>query len=401
MEQELRREETKQAAPARGPAVSAAPRSRVRRVVRWVKLVALAVLVIGVTYLSVAPTGRYLVRAAWEEGKILARRHSITDLVADSSMSPRVRSKLQLVLAARGFAVDSARLRARESFTTFSQLRHDTLVLVLSGAYRDRLKAYTWWFPVVGRVPYKGFFDFSAARDAAKSLDARGFDSYLRPSPAFSTLGWFNDLLLSTSLRADSLDLANTVIHELTHNTFYAPGQAVFNESFANFVGSRGSAWFFRVRGDTASAAEADARWNDEKVMARFWEQLYHSIDSAYKSHPGERNDSATVRIAARDTVYARARTLLVQVLGPQLRTIGPRVLERIRLDNAALMARRIYLTDLDLFDGVYSRERCDLRAALGRIIGLAKANKDDPYGALRKWVAAHPLDTPDDCAEL
>src|SRR5262245_30131027 len=284
MEQELRREEPKRAVPARVPAVSAAPRSRVRRVVRWIKLVALAVLVIGLTYLSIAPTGRYLVRAGWEEGKILARRHSITDLVADSSMSPRVRSKLQLVLAARGFAVDSVKLRARESFTTFSQLQHDTLVLVLSGAYRDRLKAYTWWFPVVGRVPYKGFFDFSAARDAAKGLDARGFDSYLRPSPAFSTLGWFNDPLLSTSLRADSLDLANTVIHELTHNTFYAPGQAVFNESFANFVGSRGATWFFRVRGDTASGAEADARWNDEKVMARFWEQLYHSIDSAYKS---------------------------------------------------------------------------------------------------------------------
>src|SRR5262245_6166123 len=136
MEQELRREEPKRAVPARVPAVSAAaPRSRVRRVVRWIKLVALAVLVIGLTYLSIAPTGRYLVRAGWEEGKILARRHSITDLVADSSMSPRVRSKLQLVLAARGFAVDSVKLRARESFTTFSQLQHDTLVLVLSGAY--------------------------------------------------------------------------------------------------------------------------------------------------------------------------------------------------------------------------------------------------------------------------
>jgi len=371
----------------------------VRAVVRWIKWVALAVLVIGLTYLTAAPTGRYLVRAAWEEGKILARRHAIIDLVADSSMSPRVRSKLQLVLAARGFAVDSVKLRARESFTTFSQLQHDTLVLVLSGAYRDRLKAYSWWFPVVGRVPYKGFFDFPAAKDAARDLEARGFDSSLRPSPAFSTLGWFNDPLLSTSLRADSLDLANTVVHELTHNTFYAPGQAVFNESFANFVGSRGAAWFFRARGDTASGAEADARWNDEKVMARFWEQLYHSIDSAYKSHPGERDDSAAVRIAARDTVYARARTILVQVLGPQLRTIGPRVLERIRLDNAALMARRIYLTDLDLFDGVYSRENCDLRASIAKIIDLAKSDRKDPYGALRKWLAAHPLETPDDCA--
>src|SRR5690242_4928655 len=349
-------------------------------------------------YLLLAPTGRYLVRAAWEEARILAHRRAITDIVDDSATSPAMRRKLQIVLAARSFASDSILLRARESFTTFSKLEHDTLVLVLSAAYRDRLKSYSWWFPIVGRVPYKGFFDFGAARSAARTLDHDGFDVYLRPSPAFSTLGWFNDPLVSTSLNADSLDLANTVIHELTHNTFYASGQAVFNESFANFVGSRGSAWFFAARADTASEAEATARWGDDKVMGRFWEKLYHSIDSAYKAHPGENNDSATVRIAARDTVYARARRELVQVLGPQLRTIGPRVLERLRLDNAALMARRIYLTDLDLFDAVYAREKCDLRGTIGKIIELAKSDKKDPYVALRRWVAAHPT-SPDDCS--
>ena len=107
---------------------------------------------------------------------------------------------------------DSIGLRAKQSFTTFSQLDHDTLVLVLSGAYRDKLASYTWWFPIVGRVPYKGYFDFAAARRALRDRStSAGFDVYLRPSPAFSTLGWFNDPLLSTSLGADTLDLANTV----------------------------------------------------------------------------------------------------------------------------------------------------------------------------------------------
>src|SRR5262249_54103375 len=156
-----------------------------------------------------------------------------------------VARKLRLVLEARQFAAESIGLRAKESFTTYSALDRDTLVLVLSGAYRDRLVPKTWWFPIVGSVPYKGFFDFNAARAAAKALGAEGFDVYLRPSAAFSTLGWFNDPLLSTSLRADSIDLVDTVIHELTHNTFYASDQAVFNESFANFVGARGSAWFY------------------------------------------------------------------------------------------------------------------------------------------------------------
>ena len=79
----------------------------------------------------------------------------------------------------------------------------------------------------------------------------------------------------------------------------------------------------------------------------------------------------------------------MVEVLGPQLRTIGPRSLERIRLDNAALLAHRIYATDLDLFDGVLAREDGDLKRAIARVIALAKATPKDPFEALRAWLGA------------
>src|SRR5207237_115424 len=103
----------------------------------------------------------------------------------------------------RRCAADSIGLRAGESFTLYTDIGRDTLVLVLSGAYRDRLVPYTWWFPVVGRVPYKGFFAFDAARAATEDMRRAGYDAYLRPSPAFSTLGWFNDPLLNTTLLED------------------------------------------------------------------------------------------------------------------------------------------------------------------------------------------------------
>lgn len=349
---------------------------RVRRII--------GILLLGVVaWFILDPTGRYLVRAAWAEGGILARRRSIEAIVADPATSIEAAAKLRLVLAARAFAADSIQLRTKQSFTTYSPLDRDTLVLVLSGAYPDRLASYTWWFPIVGRVPYKGYFDFALARAAEHDLAAKGFDVYLRPSPAFSTLGWFNDPLLSTSLRADTIDLANTVVHELTHNTFYAPGQAVFNESFASFVGARGSAWFYRSRGQPAAADQEDARWADDKILARFWAQLYRSVDSAFRAHPTD----SLARIAARDTLYVQARRELVTTIGPTLRTIPPAGLARVRLDNAALLAHRIYNTDLDLFDGVWAREGGDLRRAIGRIIELAKAKPADPFGAIRAWL--------------
>ena len=345
------------------------------------KRIIAAALIASVVLLGLTPTGCYLSRGALEEARILSNRKPIAELVRDPSLDSVTRGKLKVVLDAREFAKSGLGLRTKESFTTFSQLDTDTLVLVLSAAYKDSLKAYTWWFPIVGRVPYKGYFDFDRARRDEQKLKKEGFDTYLRPSDAFSTLGWFNDPLLSTSLRRDSMDLANTVIHELTHNTFYAPGQAYFNESFASFVGARGAAAFFRRRGQEQAAREVEARWADEKLLARFWAGLLQSLDSAFAQHP----DSRVRRIEARDSVYARARVALVTEISREFQTIGPTYAARVALNNAALLARRIYAQDLQLFDDLYAREGRNLPRTVARIVAIAKANPKDPYAAVRR----------------
>lgn len=329
------------------------------------------------------PIGRYLTRAAWEEAKILARRQPIAELVANPDTPPALRHKLQLVLEARAFAEDSLELNAGRSFTLYSELESDTLVLVLSAAYRDRLAFTRWWFPIVGWVPYKGYFDPERAREAERQLRERGFDTYLRPASAFSTLGWFDDPLVSTTLRADSLRLVDTVIHELLHSTFYAPGQAIFNESFANFVGARGARRFFELRGDSAAVERIERRWHDQKVLGAFWTRVAEAVDSAFARHPA---DSAA-RVAARDSVFERMRVELVTQVGPRLLETDPRILPHTVFDNALLMARRIYLTDLALFDLVWVLEGRDLPATIDRVIGLARSRPDAPFEALRDWV--------------
>ena len=352
-----------------------------QRVFRWLRRSLLALLVLVFGFLAVVPIGRYLARAAYEEGKILARRQPIAALIAVPRTEPALRAKLQLVLDARRFAIDSLGLRAQQEFTTFSRLDRDTLVLVLSAAYRDSLAFRTWWFPVVGRVPYKGFFDFEAGKREAAQVDADGFDAVLRPASAFSTLGWFNDPLLPTTLALDSLELANTIIHELVHTTYYAPGQAVFNESLANFVGSRGAERFFRARGQSAAAGEVVRRWDDERIFGLFWSTLYASLDSAFAAHPGDR----AARLVARDTVFTRARLHLRTNLAPRLLTMDSAAVAQVRLNTAAVLARRIYLTDLDLFERVYAGQQQDLRATIAQLIDLARAVPKAPYASVRR----------------
>ena len=354
-----------------------------RPVLVWLRRSLFAVLLLIACFLTLVPIGRYLARAAYEEGKILARRQPIAALIADPVTEPALRAKLQLVLDARRFAIDSLGLKAQEEFTTFSRLDRDTLVLVLSAAYRDSLAFRTWWFPVVGRVPYKGFFDFDAGRREAKAVDAAGFDAVLRPASAFSTLGWFNDPLLPTTLKLDTLELANTVIHELVHTTYYAPGQAVFNESVANFVGSRGAERFFRARGQAKAADDVARRWADERVFGTFWSGLYASMDSAFQAHPGDR----AARLVARDTVFAHARHALRTTLAPRLTTMDSAAIARVRLNTAAVLARRIYLTDLDLFERVFAASQSDIRVTIAKLLELARAAPKKPYASVRKYL--------------
>ncbi|HZI29029.1 MAG TPA: aminopeptidase [Gemmatimonadaceae bacterium] len=352
------------------------PRVTIRLVLKWL-LVSLG---IALAVVIATPLGRYIMRAGWEEAKILSRRVPIEKVVADPATPADLRARLQLVLAARQYAVDTLGLEAGESFTTFARLDRDTLVLLLSAAYRDRLEAYRWWFPIVGRLPYKGYFKPEAALAARDDFRARGFDTYVRPASAFSTLGWFNDPLLSTTVRGDTTWLVNTVIHELSHNTLFVAGNAEFSESFASFIGARGAEAFFRSRNAPLAAEAVIDDWANDQVLGRFWEHTAKALDSAYAAWP---NDSAA-RVVVRDSVYQRARRELVDSIGPLLRGVNVQALGRIQLDNASLLARRVYAQRLDLFDSVWVRNDRDVRRSIGAVRDAVRG-VPDPFAALER----------------
>jgi predicted aminopeptidase len=340
---------------------------------RALLLLGLALLAVLLLVPRVRSEVRFLLRAASEEARILRARQPLAELAASPETPPARRERFELVLAARDFAAGDLGLDAKETYTTFSDVGRGNLLYVLTASRRDRLQDYRWWYPVVGSVPYKGFFLREEAVAEQRRLERAGYDTYLRTAGAFSTLGWFNDPLLSTVLDSDRTDLVSTVIHEISHNTLWVPGSVRFNESYANFVGLKGAEAFFARRGDPEAARIAAATWRDERRLGAFYARLARELEALYGS-----GATGAELEARRDGIFARARNELSGDFGRSLEVYPAKKLARRKLNNASVIAERIYRTGLDDLERVLLSQGGDLRAAVATI---ERSVRDAPPG--------------------
>jgi predicted aminopeptidase len=353
----------------------------------------------------------YVARAGWAEMKILAARQPLDRVIDDPATDEATRSKLVLAQQAREFAIHTLELDAGKSYTSFTRLKSDTLALVLSAAYRDRLQPKTWWFPIVGHMPYKGFFSQSAAERAQRQLEREGFDTHLRPTAAFSTLGFFADPLLSTLLRYDSVDFVETILHELAHNHLFVRSQVRFNESFATFVGRVGAIQFFcdsgRQASETASPAPSptagapDAaaqaavpevlapdsencqlardRWRAYQEFSAFLDGFIHELQAVY----GRADLGTQEKIEAREVLFAETRDAYLEDGEPppdaNFFILG--FLSR-PLNNALLLSRMLYFHRLPDFQALLDRYDGHLPAAIA-FLKEGVDSVDDPFHLL------------------
>ena len=346
--------------------------------------------ILRLTAIILAPillSGCYITRAAYEEGKILWNRKPIDDALARGDLSKDVRAKLETVLAVRKFAAEQLGLNVGGAYESIAPVDQSAVVHVVMAAPRDSLEPYTWWFPIVGSVPYRGYFEESNAQAEAARLQADGFDTMVRPAVAFSSLGFFNDPLLTNLLKLDRVELAGVIIHELFHRTYYLASDAMFDESAANYVGSAGAVAFFAATDGESAPSTIAARGilQSDLKFARFLLQEQARLLDIYTANlpEAELEKRRQAAFAAIKADYA--------ALAPSLSGLERFDLDKQPLNNAVLINYLIYFHQLDNFAALDRMNRGDLRATIAQIISIAKAHPDDPFYAISQLVRTAP----------
>lgn len=323
----------------------------------------------------------YITKATITEADILFSSKNIDSLLQSSDeLTHEDKEKLSLVKEARSFGIESLGLTPKNSFTRYTDIRKSELAWVLVAAKEDSFELKTWWFPIVGRVPYLGFFKKEDAEEKATALRAEGFETSIRPTDAFSTLGWFNDPVLSTTLKRDPPSIASTVLHESLHSTIWIPGSVPFNETLAQFVGLEGTRALFTKKfplNDTKSKRIRHTinNWVDgQKKIAGIVEELTVELSEIFNCTCMTREEKL------------KQKALLYRSAARKVKKIFPTATMLQTPNNAELIQLSLYMTKANLFDKLFNHEGRDWScfiSALKKLKDEGGSSGKDPFELL------------------
>jgi predicted aminopeptidase len=246
----------------------------------------------------------YIFHAAIGQFQLLHGSIPVEEALKHDALSREQKDRLGLVADIKVFGEKRLGLERSRSYETVYLKSRQGPIYYVSACPKDSLRRVTWWFPIVGDMPYLGFFDLERAREEKRGLIKKDLDVIIGMAEAYSTLGWFRDPvtrnLIEGSTRdlvevnpvtrnlieGSTRDLVEVILHEMTHTTLYVKGQGPFNEGLANLVGKKGTLLFFKETYGSTHPFTLEARKTiaDERIFASFLASLLKKLEALYSS---------------------------------------------------------------------------------------------------------------------
>ncbi|MEM9830758.1 MAG: aminopeptidase [Bacteroidota bacterium] len=220
--------------------------------------------------------------------KVLWNARPIDELLADSTVADSLKQKIRLVQEVKQFAIDSLGVNDSGSYGSVYDQQGKPILWVITATEPFSLEDRKWDFPLLGTFSYKGFFDYEKALSEKEGLAKQGLDTGIRTVSAWSTLGFFDDPILSQLLFRSDGQVANTIIHELTHGTIFVKDNLQFNENIASLMGDQGALAFLAYKHGSSSTEVENYReyLEDRKKYISHMLRGTNQLDSLYQSFP-------------------------------------------------------------------------------------------------------------------
>jgi predicted aminopeptidase len=297
----------------------------------------------------------------------MASARPVDEWLADPRTEPALRERLETARRIRDFASRRLRLPDNGSYTSYAELGRPYVVWNVFAAPRFSVEPKKECFPFTGCVAYRGFYSQDEAQRHAARLREQGYDVHVGGVPAYSTLGWFDDPLLSTFMRYPETQVARLVFHELAHQVAYAKNDTTFNESFAVVVEEVGVRRWLEQEGRPAELASFQAAQARKREFASRVKQTRERLAEVYRSDlPQE------AMLAAKRAAYE------------QLRAAYPGIVPA-EANNAFLLSIALYTDLVPAFESLLA-ESGSLEKFYERVKRLAATERSirDPWLAQR-----------------
>ena len=326
--------------------------------------------VIIISFLSLLTSGCYTMRQGATFLGYLGRAVPLESLATREGSSEEDVRFVRRVEEIRRFAIEELGLYETRNYTTYVALDRNFLAAVVSATADDSFARHTWWYPVVGRLPYRGFFNIADARRERERLERQNKDVWVRGVTAFSTLGWFRDPLFTFMRSYSDMDLADLIIHEQVHATVWLRHHYQFNEQLAQFIGVEGARLFIERQSEIYGQEtpdfekEAAVARSERAVFVAFIHELIAELEAMYNSNlPREET------LRRKDEIIGAAKVRFEENYDSMFQTDTFRFFIELPVNNAYLDLFRLYHEEDRFFADLFERSGSDLR----RFIAAAK----------------------------
>jgi predicted aminopeptidase len=306
--------------------------------------------------------------------RLLLAREPIDSVLTDPETPIEIRERLELVRSAREFATGLG-LDVGGQYTSFVAWPGDRIVTTVVATRPREVTPAGFWFPIIGELPYKGFFDPQRAASETARLRDDGLDVCEFGVRAYSTLGWLNDPITGPMLRRESGELLETILHELVHATVYVSDHVDFNEGVASFIGQEGSVLFYQQAGEPDKAQQRRSEVSDNRRISAELLLLREEVSTLYQESNESRLDPEPQRHALEQA--ARERIAAIPLANRDAAALA----SELRLNDACLALVGTYSSDIEQYAARLRELSGDLPAFIAQL--EASADADDPKSAL------------------